>query len=140
MVRLIYFPFTIDFIRVDVYGCGSESSGNLRIQSDLMVDVCGKQTSVLDVFSCARTVVHRSDSSGLMASTYSLPHSLPVVSVANGGGSNLPLPSLVRGPRRVMMVTSQRPVLTPRTRHVSRELAFTSLRITVVFVVFEAFF
>lgn len=42
LVRQIKLPITVDFIRVESYGSGTESSGKPRISSDLKLDVAGK--------------------------------------------------------------------------------------------------
>lgn len=42
LVRRISAPITIDFIRVESYGSGTESCGEPRISCDLKLDVTGK--------------------------------------------------------------------------------------------------
>uniref|UniRef100_A0A803NIQ8 Phosphoribosyltransferase domain-containing protein n=1 Tax=Cannabis sativa TaxID=3483 RepID=A0A803NIQ8_CANSA len=57
LVRQINLPITVDFIRVESYGCGTESSGKPRISSDLKLDVCGKHVILVeDIVDSGRTL------------------------------------------------------------------------------------
>ncbi|GJM94801.1 hypothetical protein PR202_ga11480 [Eleusine coracana subsp. coracana] len=46
LVRRVDAPLAVDFVRVESYGAGTESSGAPRITSDLKVDVAGKHVVV----------------------------------------------------------------------------------------------
>ncbi|GJN35857.1 hypothetical protein PR202_gb24669 [Eleusine coracana subsp. coracana] len=46
LVRRVDAPLAVDFVRVESYGAGTESSGAPRITSDLKIDVAGKHVVV----------------------------------------------------------------------------------------------
>ncbi|XP_062230941.1 uncharacterized protein LOC133928560 [Phragmites australis] len=48
LVRRVDAPLAVDFVRVESYGGGTESSGRPRITSDLKVDVAGKHVVVVE--------------------------------------------------------------------------------------------
>ncbi|CAN6336472.1 unnamed protein product, partial [Urochloa humidicola] len=48
LVRRIDAPLSVDFVRVESYGGGTESSGKPRITADLKVDVAGKHVVVVE--------------------------------------------------------------------------------------------
>ncbi|XP_062098703.1 uncharacterized protein LOC133804567 [Humulus lupulus] len=57
LVRQIKLPIAVDFIRVESYGCGTESSGKPRISSDLKLDVAGKHVILVeDIVDTGSTV------------------------------------------------------------------------------------
>lgn len=47
LVRRVDAPLAVDFVRVESYGSGTESSGKPRITADLKVDVAGKHVVVV---------------------------------------------------------------------------------------------
>jgi len=47
LVRRVDAPLAVDFVRVESYGGGTESSGKPRITADLKVDVAGKHVVVV---------------------------------------------------------------------------------------------
>ncbi|KAF8724929.1 hypothetical protein HU200_020644 [Digitaria exilis] len=48
LVRRVDAPLAVDFVRVESYGGGTESSGKPRITADLKVDVAGKHVVVVE--------------------------------------------------------------------------------------------
>lgn len=48
IVRKIEVPFSVDLIRVESYGSGTESNGKPRISSDLKIDVRGKHVILVE--------------------------------------------------------------------------------------------
>ncbi|KAL6608321.1 hypothetical protein ACP70R_041384 [Stipagrostis hirtigluma subsp. patula] len=48
LVRRVDAPLAVDFVRVESYGGGTESSGRPRITADLKVDVAGKHVVVVE--------------------------------------------------------------------------------------------
>ncbi|KAF3326922.1 hypoxanthine-guanine phosphoribosyltransferase [Carex littledalei] len=57
LVRRISAPITIDFIRVESYGSGTESCGEPRISCDLKLDVTGKHVVLVeDIVDTGRTL------------------------------------------------------------------------------------
>ncbi|KAJ1262003.1 hypothetical protein BS78_09G073300 [Paspalum vaginatum] len=48
LVRRVDVPLAVDFVRVESYGGGTESSGEPRITADLKVDVAGKHVVVVE--------------------------------------------------------------------------------------------
>ncbi|KAF0920103.1 hypothetical protein E2562_033351 [Oryza meyeriana var. granulata] len=57
LVRRVDAPLAVDFVRVESYGDGTESSGRPRITSDLKVDVAGKHVVVVeDIVDTGNTV------------------------------------------------------------------------------------
>ncbi|CAL4902633.1 unnamed protein product [Urochloa decumbens] len=48
LVRRVDAPLAVDFVRVESYGGGTESSGKPRITADLKVDVTGKHVVVVE--------------------------------------------------------------------------------------------
>ncbi|WVZ96804.1 hypothetical protein U9M48_042395 [Paspalum notatum var. saurae] len=48
LVRRVDVPLAVDFVRVESYGGGTESSGKPRITADLKVDVAGKHVVVVE--------------------------------------------------------------------------------------------
>ncbi|XP_022953780.1 uncharacterized protein LOC111456203 [Cucurbita moschata] len=48
LVRLINLPITLDSVRVESYGVGTESNGSPRISSDLKVDVKNKHVILVE--------------------------------------------------------------------------------------------
>ena len=47
LVRRVDAPLAVDFVRVESYGGGTESSGKPRITADLKVDIAGKHVVVV---------------------------------------------------------------------------------------------
>ncbi|KAJ1685435.1 hypothetical protein LUZ63_016825 [Rhynchospora breviuscula] len=59
LVRRIHAPITIDFIRAESYGSGTESCGDVRISRDLKVDVTGKHVVLVeDIVDTGKTLSH----------------------------------------------------------------------------------
>ncbi|GMN60561.1 hypothetical protein TIFTF001_029651 [Ficus carica] len=57
LVRLIPVPLSVDFVRVESYGSGTESSGRPTISSDLKLDVTGKHVILVeDIVDTGSTV------------------------------------------------------------------------------------
>ena len=50
LVRKITLPIAVDFVRVESYGSGTESSGEPKISCDVKVDVSGKHVILVSVF------------------------------------------------------------------------------------------
>ncbi|XP_072960351.1 uncharacterized protein [Typha angustifolia] len=48
IVRKMTFPVSVDFVRVESYGSGTESSGKPRISCDLKIDVKGKHVILVE--------------------------------------------------------------------------------------------
>jgi len=48
LVRKIELPIVVDFVRVESYGSGTESSGEPKISSDVKVDVAGKHVILVE--------------------------------------------------------------------------------------------
>lgn len=57
LVRRISVPITIDFIRVESYGSGTESCGEPRISCDLKLDVTGKHVVLVLILPSAITIL-----------------------------------------------------------------------------------
>lgn len=57
LVRRISVPITIDFIRVESYGSGTESCGEPRISCDLKLDVTGKHVVLVLILPPAITIL-----------------------------------------------------------------------------------
>ncbi|KAF6988576.1 hypothetical protein CFC21_006090 [Triticum aestivum] len=57
LVRRVDAPLTVDLVRVESYGDGTESSGRPRVTADLKVDVAGKHVVVVeDIVDTGNTV------------------------------------------------------------------------------------
>lgn len=50
LVRKIELPIAVDFVRVESYGSGTESSGQPKISSDVKVDVAGKHVILVSIY------------------------------------------------------------------------------------------
>ncbi|PON96289.1 Hypoxanthine phosphoribosyl transferase [Trema orientale] len=68
LVRQIKLPITVDFIRAESYGCGTESSGKPTISFDSKLDVAGKHIilveDVVDTGSTLACLIAHMESKG----------------------------------------------------------------------------
>ncbi|CAL1359480.1 unnamed protein product [Linum trigynum] len=68
LVRQIKLPISVDFIRADSYGCGTESAGAPRLSLDLKADVRGKHVilveDIVDTGSTLATLISHLEKRG----------------------------------------------------------------------------
>jgi len=57
LVKKLETPVKLDFLQVSSYGSGTESSGNVRLLSDLSIDVAGQEVVIVeDIVDTGRTL------------------------------------------------------------------------------------